>query len=271
MVPCSLRRATEGRQCLWATGDWGADNHGRRDGQTDLLAVGLARQLNLSYGKTWNSQALNHDGRSRVDGDYLLAEVLGEVAPSLWLTAGGYDNWADAEVSRAYENAGRTDHSRGDTDTRTWGLRARLDWENAWAAGRFGLTPYTELSHVRSRIDGYREHGGGFPVEFDGRKEEVTELRLGSRLGYDLAPDTRLTGSLEAVHRFEDEGARTSGTVIGLFDFDLPGQEFSRDWLQASLGVEQRVGSGRLSASLNGTTHGQELDTWVSATYMVEF
>lgn len=272
-----LRRVGEGRQCLWATGDWGTDNHGRRDGQADLLEVGgclvLAPswQLNLAYGKSWSSHALEHDGRSRVDGDYLLAEVLGEVAPSLWLSVGGYYDWADAEVARAYENAGHIDQSRGDTDIRTWGLRTRLDWENAWRGGAFGLTPYAELSHLHSRIDGYRERGGGFPVDFDGRKEQATELRLGGRLGYDLAAATRLTGSLEAVHRFEDEGPRTSGRVIGLFDFDLPGQSLSRDWLQASLGIEQRLGSGRLSASLNGTTHGQEADAWVSATYLLEF
>lgn len=270
------RRVEPGRSCLWLAGDWASDDHGRRDGSASLaelggcLALSPSLQLSLGYGRTFSQQRLSEDGRASLRGDYLFAELLGEVAPTLWATFGGFYQWGELDSRRGYRNAGNRDSSRGDSDSRTWGLRARLDWQAGEWSG-FDLKPFVELSHLQTRLDGYREQGGGFPVRFDGRRENASDLRLGSEAGYRFNASTRLFATLEGVHRFQHSAARSSGTVLGLFDFDLAGESGPRDWLHASLGVEQRLGAGTLSAALHGTSHGQEADAWLAANYQWTF
>ncbi len=270
------RRVMEGKSTFWTSGDWGHDEHGQRDGSLGLAEVNFGHnfgsaQINLSLGRTWARQNLDLDGRVKADGNYLLAEALIPLGNRLWSTLGGYLHRGDAQVKRGYLNAGLVDQSRGNPDNRTWGLRARLDWEQAFNVAGASVSPYGDLSYIRSRLDGYTETGGGFPARFDARTEKATELRLGFNAEKPLVNDLAFVGLLEGVHRFERSGARVSGEIIGLFGFDQHGEKLRRNWLRAGIGAEGKLGGGRASLMLNATTHGEGSSCWLSASWQKDF
>jgi hypothetical protein len=61
----------------------------------------------------------------------------------------------------------------------------------------------------------------------------VQELRHGFSAARGFAADKGLLRlRAEGVHRFDQSGPGTSGNVIGLFGFNLPGQSIQQDWVQ---------------------------------------
>lgn len=270
------RRVATGQKTFWLAGDWGQDDHGSRNGDLGLAELGLGRnfgafQLNVSLGQTWAKQDQPLNGRMKTDGTYLLAEALLPVKGNLWATLGGYYQSGNADLRRGYLNAGVPDHSTGTPDVNTWGLRARLDLDAAYRVASADFSPYVDLSYGESRLDAYTETGGGFPARFDARKEKSTELRLGVNAIKPVGGGLNLVGTLEAAHRFESAGARTSGEVVGLFGFDLAGAANRRDWLRAGAGIEGNLAGGRASLSLNLTTRGEVPNAWLAANWQMQF
>ncbi|MDP2430895.1 MAG: autotransporter domain-containing protein [Pseudomonadota bacterium] len=270
------RRVAAGKKAFWLAGDWGRDDHGARSGDLGLAEAGLGynfgpAQVNVSLGQTWAQQNLTLNGQAKTDGTYLLAEALIPVAGNLWGTLGGYGHWGDADLLRGYLNAGAQDASSGKPGVDTWGLRARLDWDNAYRVAGADFSPYVDLTYSEAKLAAYTETGGGFPAQFDSRKDKATELRLGVNAVKPLDNGLNLVGTLEAAHRFEKEGARTSGQVIGLFGFDLAGADYKQDWLRAGVGIEGKLAEGRASLSLNVTTKGEAPNAWLAASWQKVF
>lgn len=270
------RRVAPGKSCAWTAGDIGRDDHGSRDGKFWLAEIGGCRRLeavqgSLSIGRTSSRQDLVFNGRSEVDTTYGVVEILGNVAGNLWPSAALLYQRGEADARRGYLNAGVQNFSSGRPDVETIALRLRLDWEDAARIGGTSFTPYADASYARTRIDAYTETGGGFPARLEARTEKATELRLGADAAHPLSPATKLLGRLEAAHRFEKSGAGTSGTVLGLFSFDLAGQRNKRDWLRAGAGFEAKLGPGVASAMLNATTEGAVPNYWLNASYQVAF
>lgn len=273
------RRVAPGQKTFWVAGDGGRDDHGERDGPFGLAEVGGGYrfgpvQLNLALGQTWAKQSMTMNGRVQAEGSYALIETLLPLAAEsgLWATLGAHYHRGEADIRRAYVNAGLPDISRGKPDTETLGVRARLDWENAARAGFATFSPYADLSYAKLRQEGYTESTGGFPAHFDARHESTTELRLGINASHPLASGSiRLLGALEGVHRLERRSARTSGQMIGLFSFDLDGQTYDRDWLRVGAGIEGKVGDGSAALTLNATSQGEVPNLWLSASYQLPF
>ncbi|MBZ0094753.1 MAG: autotransporter domain-containing protein [Sulfuricella sp.] len=270
------RRVAVGKKVFWVAGDWGTDDHGLRSGDLGLAEVGGGLhlgsvQLNASLGQTWAKQNLTLNGTAKAGGTYLLAEALIPVSGNLWATVGGYGHWGDADLRRGYLNAGAQDYSTGTPDVNTWGLRARIDWENARRVAGADFSPYADITYSEAKLDAYTETGGGFPAKFDARKDKATELRLGVNASRPLTDAARLVGTLEAAHRFENTGARTVGQVIGLFGFDLAGPANKQDWLRAGVGVEGKLAEGVASLTLNATTRGELPNMWLAASWQKVF
>jgi len=270
------RRVPAGKNAFWLAGDWGRDDHDARSGGLGLAEVGLGRnfgamQLNVSLGQTWAKQDLSLSGRAKADGTYLLAEALIPISGALWGTVGGYAHRGNADLRRGYLNAGVPDQSTGTPGTQTWGLRGRLDWDKAARLAGTELSPYADLTIIEAKLDGYTESGGGFPARFNARKDTATELRLGVNASRPITGDARLVGTLEAAHRFENSGVRTTGNLVGLFAFDLPGTANRRDWLRAAIGVEGKLGEGTASLMLNATTKGEAPSYWLAASWQMAF
>jgi probable HAF family extracellular repeat protein len=272
------RRVAAGKSCFWTAGDVGRDDHGESDGSLGVLEIGGCHSLTrhvqgaLSVGRTSSRQNLAFDGRTVVRGTYGIAELLGNIpGTSLWPSAAVLHQSGDAEARRGYVNAGLPDSSHGTPPVRTSAVRARVDWENAGQAANIVFSPYVDMSHSRTRVNGYTESGGGLPAQFDARMERATEARLGVDASYAVSSHTQLQGRLEAAHRFERGGAASSGNVIGLFSFTLPGQQVKRDWLRVGAGLVTRLGGSTLSAFLNATTQGAAPSCWINVSYQVSF
>lgn len=269
------RRVVAGQKIFWLAGDWGRDDHGSRDGDLGLAEAGFghnfgAVQLNVSLGQTWAKQDQALNGRAKSDGSYLLAEALLPLSGKLWATFGAYGHWGDADLKRGYLNAGTQDFSNGTPDVDTWGLRARLELDKAYRIASADFSPYADLTYNQAKLAAYTETGGGFPARFDSRKDKATELRFGVNIERPLG-EARLLGLLEAAHRFEKDGARTSGQVIGLFGFDLDGAKNKQDWLRAGVGVEGTLAEGLASLMLNATTKGETPSYWLAAGWQRAF
>lgn len=272
------RRVEQGKSCFWGAADIGRDDHDARDGSFGLPEIGGCHRFqqnvqgSLSLGRTSSRQNLVFNGQSDVDTTYGVAELLGNLpGTNLWPSAALLYQYGDADARRGYLNAGVPDYSSGRPDVQTTALRLRMDWENAANLGIVKLTPYTDVSFARTRIDAYTEDGGGFPARFDARTEKTTELRLGVDAARALSSAATLLGRLEAAHRFEKHGASTSGTALGLFSFDFPRQQYKRDWLRAGVGVEAKLGNGVASIILNATTQGAVPSYWLNMSYQVAF
>jgi len=85
------------------------------------------------------------------------------------------------------------------------------------------------------------------------------------------ATSLQLITNFEVAHRFDDEGARISGQMLGLSAFDLSGHKYDSTWLKAGVGVEGKLGRGKASLMLNGTTEGEMASGWLAASYQLVF
>ena len=273
------RLVAEGERTAWIAGDWGRDDHGNHDGSVGVAEIGGGynfgpAQINLTIGKTWAKQNLVNGGNVDADGQYVMAEGIIPISnvKGLYATIGTYGQWGSADIRRGYLNGGLADASTASPDTRIWGLRARLDLENAFAMKSVEFSPYIDFSYSHSHMDGYTEVGGGLPAQFDSRSEHVTEVHTGLNATMPISTTTlNLVANLEADHRFNDTGASSSGQVIGLFSFSLPGQSYESTWLKGGVGVEGLLGKGKASVMLNGTTKSGMPNAWLAASYQLAF
>ena len=272
-----LGRVRPGQSCVWASGDWGHAGHGDSDGSLGLAEFGACRalsggtQLTGSLGLTRSRQDLTFAGDSKLTGWFGSVEVTKQLGPSsFWGTLTSIYHRGDVDVRRGYINAGLIDASVGSTDTKTWGVRARIDWDASFRADSFTFSPYADVSYIRARADAYSESGGGFPVRFDERTDSASEARIGLNGLLPIGKGRFLT-TLEAVHRFDQEGSRNSGQLLGLFRFDIPGVKYERDWLRAGLGFDGKIGAGTASIMLNATTKGEAPTYWLATSYRLAF
>ncbi len=189
----------------------------------------------------------------------------------IFATVGAYGHRGNFDIRRGYLNAGAQDFSTATPDSRTSGVRARLDWENAFNFKTVGFSPYTDLSYTLSRMDGYTETDGGLPARFDSRSVRSTEIRAGVNAALPIANKLYAVANLEAAHRFNNSASSINGEVIGLFTFSLPGEEFKATWAKGGFGVEGELAGGKASVMLNATTSSSMPNAWLAARYQVSF
>jgi ubiquitin/uncharacterized protein YhjY with autotransporter beta-barrel domain len=271
--PLDMRAAPGKDNCIWAAGDWGGSNLGGNDDSLGLAEIGGCQVLNdsraqigVAIGKSWSKQQTIYSGQQKLDGQYGLIEFIAPLEsldPDLWATATAYYNHADADVFRGYSNGSSLDGSSGDTNTDTWALRARLDWENALRTLGTDFTPYMDVSWLESSVDSYGEDSGSLPAYFDSSRQDVTESRLGVNARHPLTPVLALIAGAEGVHRFNNTAPNASG-VISNTAFDVDGGSDDRSWMHWSAGAVVDYSGSRLSLIANTTTGGQDPDIWVA-------
>jgi probable HAF family extracellular repeat protein len=267
-----------GKQDLWFTGDWGRSDHGEMDGSLGTAEVGYARgitedaTLKVALGRTGSSQDTAHGGEVRSRSTYLLPELVVAFPGSrLHATFSAGYTWGEVDIDRGYLNAGLEDHSKGSPDVRSAAARVRLDWREAFGTGRAAFTPFLSLTRIRTRIDAYTERGGGFPAQWDARRESSTQSRLGLDARWLLSERTAWNGRAEYVHRFEKHGTRASGQILGLSAFSMPGLSYRRNWISGGLGLEHTFGALTGSLMLTASTEGGDPTYWASGTLRWRF
>lgn len=275
-------RVAEGQSGLWLGGDWGQYKSGSPDGKLAIGELGGghnfgAVQLNAGLGYVRSSQELDQANDPKLHGSYLYTEALGRLHGNLWGVLSAFYQQGDLDLSRTYESNGSTTSNSGSSDTRVWGLRARAEWEQALQLAGLGLSPYGEIAYSDAKVDHYREDEGPgrFPVEYDSRKDQATDARLGVNGSYPLAfgRQTQLLSQLEYVHRFEDQAADLNGRLLGQggFAFDFAGADYDQDWVRGGVGIESLLGAGKASLMLNASTEGEAPTHWLSARYQLAF
>lgn len=266
------RRADPGRSLTWLGGDWGRLD----DGDIGLGEIGAGHnfgglQINAVVGFSRFDQTTALGGKSDLSAGYVKAEALANLYATgnggLWGAFTASALWGHADMERNYLNGGLLDTSYGSTDTSGYGLRARLQWENAVDY----VSPYADISHVRGCFDAYTETGGGFPASFGKLCDGSTELRYGFDVTYPLSSELRLIGTLEGVHRFDDKSANVTGVVTGLYAFDLGSVSYQQNWLRAGAGFEADIGGSTLSLMGNVTSQSQSAKAWVAANWRMKF
>jgi len=270
--PLDMRAAPGKDNCIWAAGDWGGSNLGGNDDSIGLAEIGGCQVLNdsraqvgVAIGKSWSKQQTVYDGQQKLDGQYALVEFIAPLQsldPDLWATATAYYNHADADVFRGYSSGGALEGSNGDTNTDTWALRARLDWENALRALSTDFTPYVDVSWIESSVDSYSEDSGSLPAYFDSSRQDVSESRLGVNARHPLSPQLALIAGAEGVYRFNNAAPDVSGENGGL-PFAVDGGDDDRAWMHWSMGAVFDYSGSRVSLIANTTTGGQDPDIWV--------
>ena len=270
------RRADPGKAIAWIGGDWGRIDVSGHDGGIGVGEIGVgynfgAVQVNAAAGYTRFDQSLAFGGSAALSAGYVKVEALSQLYATdnggLWgaLTASGM--WGNADFTRNYMNGGVVDSSVGSTDASGYGVRGRLQWENAIQY----FSPYADLSYSRGCFDAYREAGGGFPAAFNKLCDASTELRYGFDVTYPVTDALRLIGTLEGVHRFEHKSANVTGQAIGLYAFNLGSVTYQQDWLRAGVGFEADIGASTLSLTGNATTQSNGPKAWIAANWRMTF
>ncbi|WP_162939500.1 autotransporter domain-containing protein [Neorhizobium sp. NCHU2750] len=266
-----------GQKSVWGTVDGGYDDSDHADGGLALgdfgFGYGIAEGVTarFSAGMTYTDQDLDAGGDVRQRGFYLSPEVSADLGRNVYMTVGGYWGRSSIDSRRGYASGAITDYSYGDTNAETWGAKIRFDWLNAATIADTAITPYAGLSYAHTRVDGFSETGGAFPVEFDGSSDHATIARLGSDFVRPLNDTVRLLAKAELDYQFENHAAATTGTLTGISDFDLEGQDLQQFWVRGGLGAEFDVGKGVASFMVNATTKGQDPTVWLRSNYTVKF
>lgn len=269
-----------GEKTVWVAGDTGRDDHGSRSGDTGLAEInvghnlGLA-QINLTIGQTWANQSMALGGRLNADGQYLMFEAIVPILAErkLYAVLGGFGHWGNADVRRGYMNAGSVVASKGNTDTETYGVRARLEWLDSQEIAGVQLSPYADISYVKTHMDGYDEKNGPVNISFNSQKDDNTTLRLGFNAIRPIS-NTRFNwvANFEAAHAFNDKEAAISGAIAGTaFRVSSTSNTVQNDWVKAGVGVEGIVANGKGSLMLNGTTSSGLPNAWLAASYQLSF
>jgi hypothetical protein len=270
------RRVDPGKTIAWIGGDWGRFDAAGTDGNIGLGEIGVGYnfggvQVNAVAGYTRFDQRMSLGGSAELSAGYVKAEALSKLYDTgnggLWGTLTASGMWGNADFTRNYMNGGAIDSSTGSTDASGYGVRGRLQWENAIQY----FSPYADLSWSKGCFGAYSETGGGFPAAFNELCDESTELRYGFDVTYPVSDGFRLIGTLEGVHRFEDKSANVTGQAVGLYAFDLGGVTYQQDWLRAGAGFEADIGASTLSVMGNATTQSNGPSAWIAANWRVTF
>ncbi|MDF2371956.1 MAG: autotransporter domain-containing protein [Rhizobiaceae bacterium] len=271
------RRAPDGRNIAWTSGDLGRDNHGARDGTVALGEIGIGRnfgavQINGAVGIAGNNQSSAYGGATNVLTGYAKLETIGQLytsnTGSIWGVLTGTALIGGADITRNYRaNGGLISSSTGETDIRGFGARGRLQFENFVPY----VSPYLEGSYARGCMDGYTETGGAFPASFNKLCDTSTEARIGVDARVPVTETVNVIGTLEAAHRFESTGSSITGEVIGLGTFDFAAAPYEQNWVRAGLGVELNFGDATFSVIGNVTSPGETTSTWIAANLRTTF
>jgi probable HAF family extracellular repeat protein len=266
-----------GQRSAWGTVDGGYENGDHSKGGLALGEFGFGYGIvdgvtaRVAAGGTYTKQELDVSGDVRQRGFYLSPEVSADVGHNLYLTVGGYWGRGSIDSHRGYLNGVDHDYSDGSTNSETWGAKIRLDWLNAATIDNTAITPYAALSYAHTKVDAFTEDSGSFPVSYDATDDHATIARLGTDFVHPLTDKVRILAKAEADYQFGDRAADTRGTIVGISDFDLPGQDLNRFWVRGGLGAEFDAGKGTASVMMNATTQGQDPTFWVRTNYTVKF
>ena len=230
--------------CAWATGDIGRSNES--DSKMGAAEVGVCKDLGsarigVGIGQNWAKQDLRLGGNAKYRGQHVLLEAANAFDNGLQPSIIGYYGSFDTTINRHYQNGGAVDTSRGTPDASAKAIKLRLDWKDLAQLGNVSISPYAAYTWQSTKLDGYTETGGGFPVRYDSNRWNTNDVRLGAAGNIALNTSTSLRVGVEAVHRFDHNVSGTSGQVLGLGSFKVDGVDVKQTWLRATADIDHKL------------------------------
>ncbi|WP_421854270.1 hypothetical protein [Oricola sp.] len=272
------RRASPDRSIVWATGDLGSLSQPGGNGNFGLVEFGGGHnfgpvQINGTLGGARQSIGTALGGETELETLSAKLEAIslvhGTEDRGLWAVVTAAGVIGNADIRRNYlANAGSVVTSKGTTDISGVGLRGRAQWENALP----NLSPFAELAWSNACMDRYTESGGPAPAIFAKKCSSETLARYGVDATVPVTETFRVTGTLQGVHRIGGSNDATSGQLIGLEAFSLPGSQGPEDWIRGGAGFEVDVTDQSVfSLMVSGTAGGGSSNAWVSASWRKAF
>ena len=265
-----------GKTAAFVSGDIGRTNNqafGRQNwglGEAGFSHAFDLTQISLAFGQGLGNSNLP-DAKMQSDNNYVMLSSLSSLASSdLYLNLDLLYQISDLESNRFYDNAGASDSSRGSTKAKTKALRARLDYKDLLTAGKFSLTPYIETVFGSTKVKAFREYGGGFPINFDSRKQNFRDQYLGTDIAYQLSEKLKLRAKFE-YGKANEKTSATSGEVIGLSTFNYSNSKTTTSWRRAGAGFEYDFTNSRIFSMANASDEGLRNNYWVNVYYQKEF
>jgi hypothetical protein len=204
------------------------------------MDVGPAR-FGLGVGQDWAQQDWTLGGNAKLSGQHLIAEADYVFAGGMEGSVLGYFGRYSTDMRRHYMNGAVVDGSTGRPDAEAFALRLRLDFKDVAQLAGFGISPYGVYSWSRTELDAYSETGGGFPASYGASHWTVNDLRFGVAGSRTIDASTSLRLGFELAHRFEGTTNGVNGSVIGLWDFSLPGDKVNQNWARLMVDVDRRL------------------------------
>jgi probable HAF family extracellular repeat protein len=273
-----MNRPSPGKQsCFWTLGDLGENTANASSSKADLAEIGGCHtlfgetQINLALGHAWSKQQSDSSSSSELRSTYGTVGLLSHFSGAFWGVAEILYQSGPADIRRGYLNAGFPAVAIGRTTVKTNGFRLRAIGEDLIKLSELAVSPYAEISKLRTTTEGYTETAPGFPATFDTRSENSTVARIGAHGILPLSTSTRLLGQVEAAHRLETTGASISGNLSGVLSFSFDGAPVERNWQRFGIGIEQKLGEGIVGLVANRTTQDTGANTWVTVSYRTSF
>jgi probable HAF family extracellular repeat protein len=266
-----------GQSSVWTSGDLGRVYTKAFSGTVAVGELGVAYSpvqgfvTRFSGGRTYTKSTLTQGGDSRIQGGYVLPEATLLLGHQIYGTITGYANWGDVATRRGYSNGDGINISSSASGVQTYGFRARLDWLNAYRIAATNLSPYASFTRTSTYVGSFTEMGGAFPAFFNGDTQNADIGRLGSDAEYQLTPWLSLIGRAEYAHRFEQSEYATTGTILGLSDFNLAGTAIRQNWVRGAIGARAAFGPGEGFLLFNASNQTAGSTYWLNANYRVVF
>ena len=162
----------------------------------------------------------------------------------------------DATIKRSYLTGAGTSASKGKSDISQRAVSGQAGYvfivkDNA------AVMPYVGLDYLSSKLDGYTETSGPYPVQFDSRKQNDVYGTAGVTGSLNLSNKAILSANLKHVERLNSSNDDLSGEVLGVSTFDLK-QDTTKRWDEVGLGVQM---AGPLKASRVGVSYGHRFNS----------
>jgi len=199
----------------WTTGDVAGY---KNTAKAELIEAGVSldiktARVGLGVGQDWARQDWSQEGRAKYDGQYVLAEVANRFGDGLEASVLGYYGLHNTKLKRNYMNGANVVTSNADPNSKSYAVRARIDWKDSTQFSSVSFSPYFAYTWVQTKLDGYTETGGGFPAAVDATEWDISDLRYGFATRTPLMSDLELRAAIEGVRRLESNTNGVNGQV----------------------------------------------------------
>ena len=162
----------------------------------------------------------------------------------------------DATIKRSYLTGAGTSSSKGKSDISQRAVSGQAGYvfivkDNA------AVMPFIGLDYLDTKLDGYTENSGPYPVQFDSRKQNNIYGTAGVTGSLNLGNKAILSANLKHVERLNNSSDDLSGQVLGVSTFDLK-QATTERWDEIGLGVQM---AGPVKASRVGVSYGHRFNS----------